>query len=219
MATKKTATDTARTHSGRFTELDQDKLRGGYYTSSEVATWLCAWAIRSPKDRVLEPSCGDGVFLEAAAKRFAELGARSPAIARQLTGVEIVAGEADRARARLQEQLRGRAAEVVNTGDFFGWWQDSAQPEFDAVIGSPPFIRYQTFPEPHRSLAMALMVEQGLSPNRLTNIWVPFVVAAVASLRSSGRLALVLPAELLQVTYAAQLRSFLTDRFLSLIHI
>ena len=213
MATKKTATDTARTHSGRFTELDQDKLRGGYYTSSEVATWLCAWAIRSPKDRVLEPSCGDGVFLEAAAKRFAELGARSPAIARQLTGVEIVAGEADRARARLQEQLRGRAAEVVNTGDFFGWWQDSAQPEFDAVIGNPPFIRYQTFPEPHRSLAMALMVEQGLSPNRLTNIWVPFVVAAVASLRSSGRLALVLPAELLQVTYAAQLRSFLTDRF------
>ncbi len=60
---------------------------------------------------------------------------------------------------------------------------------------------------------MALMVGQGLSPNRLTNIWVPFVVAAVASLRSGGRLALVLPAELLQVTYASQLRSFLTDRF------
>ena len=213
MATKKTATDSARTHSGRFTDLDQDKLRGGYYTSSEVATWLCAWAIRSPKDRVLEPSCGDGAFLEAAAKRFAELGARSPAIARQLTGVEIVATEADRARARLRGQLSQRAVDVVTTGDFFSWWQDSTQPVFDAVVGNPPFIRYQTFPEPHRSLAMALMVEQGLSPNRLTNIWVPFVVAAVASLRPGGRLALVLPAELLQVTYASQLRSFLTDRF------
>ena len=213
MATKKTATNSVRTQSGRFTDLDKDKLRGGYYTSSEVATWLCAWAIRSPKDRVLEPSCGDGAFLDAAAKRFAELGARSPAIARQLTGVEIVAIEADRARARLHGQLGQRAAEVVTTGDFFGWWKDSAQPAFDAVIGNPPFIRYQTFPEPHRSLAMALMVEQGLSPNRLTNIWVPFVVAAVASLRPGGRLALVLPAELLQVTYASQLRSFLTDRF------
>lgn len=213
MATKKTTTDTARTHSGRFTELDQDKLRGGYYTSPEVAAWLCAWAIRLPKDRVLEPSCGDGIFLEAAAKRFAELGARSPAIARQLTGVEIAAGEAARARTRLHEQLGQRAADVVNTGDFFSWWQSSTQPAFDAVVGNPPFIRYQTFPEPHRSLAMALMVEQGLSPNRLTNIWVPFVVAAVASLRPGGRLALVLPAELLQVTYASQLRSFLTDRF------
>ena len=57
------------------------------------------------------------------------------------------------------------------------------------------------------------MTELGLKPNRLTNIWVPFVVAAAASLRPGGRLALVLPAELLQVSYAAQLRSFLIDRF------
>src|SRR5690606_2974619 len=48
---------------------------------------------------------------------------------------------------------------------------------------------------------------------RLTNIWVPFVVAAAAALKEGGRLAMVLPAELLQVSYAAQLRSFLTDRF------
>jgi hypothetical protein len=33
-----------RANSGRFTDLDQDKLRGGYYTSDEVASWLCAWA-------------------------------------------------------------------------------------------------------------------------------------------------------------------------------
>jgi adenine-specific DNA methylase len=218
MNTKKTkakalSVDAPRSHSGRFTDLDQDKLRGGYYTSSEVAAWLCAWAIRSPKDHVLEPSCGNGAFLEAAAERYAELGARSPAIANNLTGIEIVADEANRARARLNSLLGQRAGDVVETADFFGWWQGSKQPTFDAVVGNPPFIRYQTFPEPHRSRAMAIMLAQGLSPNRLTNIWVPFVVAAVASLRPGGRLALVLPAELLQVTYAAQLRSFLTDRF------
>ena len=60
---------------------------------------------------------------------------------------------------------------------------------------------------------MEIMTELGLKPNRLTNIWVPFVVAAAASLRPGGRLALVLPAELLQVSYAAQLRSFLIERF------
>lgn len=216
MATKKKTANKAPTNSGRFIDLDEDKLRGGYYTSSAVADWVCAWAIRSPKDRVLEPSCGDGAFLEAAAKRFAELGTRSAAIARQLTGVEIIATEADQARTRLFDVLSQRADDVVNTSDFFSWWQSTDQPAFDVVIGNPPFIRYQTFPEPHRSLAMALMAEQGLSPNRLTNIWVPFVVAAVASLRPGGRLALVLPAELLQVTYASQLRSFLTDRFESI---
>lgn len=215
MPSKKTtaANETARRHSGRFADLDADKLRGGYYTSSEVADWLCAWAIRSPTDRVLEPSCGDGAFLEAAVKRYAELGAQSPAIARQLTGVEISATEAGHSVNRLQDSLKQRAGDVVVASDFFEWRQGSDQPGFDVVVGNPPFIRYQTFPEPHRSRAMALMVEQGLTPNRLTNIWVPFVVAAVASLRPGGRLAFVLPAELLQVTYASQLRSFLTDRF------
>lgn len=208
-----TLSNRARASSGRFTDLDQDKLRGGYYTSQEVASWLCAWAIRSANDRVLEPSCGNGSFLRAAVARYEQLGARSTAIASRMTGIEIIAAEADRAREALRERLGARGDKVVETCDFFSWWQVNAEPTFDAVIGNPPFIRYQSFPEPHRSLAMALMAEKGLSPNRLTNIWVPFVVAAVAALRTGGRLGLVLPAELLQVSYAAQLRSFLTDRF------
>jgi adenine-specific DNA-methyltransferase len=198
---------------GRFASLDPNKLRGGYYTSSEVADWLTAWAIRKKSDKVLEPSCGDGAFLVAATKRFTELGAQKADIAARLTGIEILAGAAVRASEILSDLLGKRASDVVINSDFFDWWRKSAQPRFDVVIGNPPFIRYQSFPEPHRSQAMAMMQDQGLSPNRLTNIWVPFVVAAACSIRAGGRMAFVLPAELLQVTYAAQLRSFLTDRF------
>lgn len=205
--------DPGNRHKGRFTNLHEDKLRGGYYTSPDVAAWLCSWAIRSSKDRTLEPSCGAGAFLEAATRRYFELGTRKSTIVTSLTGVEIIATEATHARQKLTDLLGICARDVVQTTDFFDWWEDTKQPAFDAVIGNPPFIRYQTFPEPHRSRAMGIMASLGLSPNRLTNIWVPFVVAAAASLRSGGRLALVLPAELLQVTYAAQLRSFLTDRF------
>ncbi len=189
------------------------KLRGGYYTSSEVAKWLCAWAIRSTEDRVLEPSCGDGSFLDAAVTRFAELGASGAKVANQLRGIEIIAAEADLARSRLRASLGAGARAAVQTEDFFAWWQGNSAQNVDAVVGNPPFIRYQNFPEPHRTRAMSIMKDMGLTPNKLTNIWVPFVVAAAASLRPGGRLALVLPAELLQVTYAAQLRSFLTDRF------
>ncbi len=201
------------THSGRFTALDSDKLRGGYYTSSELARWMCAWAIRDAEELVLEPSCGDGSFLVAASARLEELGARGPSRANCLRGIEIIPDEADKARLRLKDGLGYRAADVVENSDFFSWWSRPDRPEFDAVIGNPPFIRYQSFPEPHRSRAMDIMKEQGLSPNRLTNIWVPFVVAAASALKEGGRMALVLPAELLQVSYAAQLRSFLTDRF------
>jgi len=202
-----------RLHSGRFTELDEDKLRGGYYTSEELAKWLCTWAIRTSNDFVLEPSAGDGVFLEAAVHRLGNLGVKGPASANQICGVEIIADEAAKARRRVRHQLGLRARDVVESKDFFAWWECEKKRSFDAVVGNPPFIRYQSFPEPYRSRAMKIMVELGLLPNRLTNIWVPFVVASAASLKPGGRMALVLPAELLQVSYASQLRSFLTDRF------
>jgi adenine-specific DNA-methyltransferase len=198
---------------GRYAGLDEDKLRGGYYTSARVAEWLCAWAIQDARDLVLEPSCGDGAFLEAAVHRYQALGASGEEIAVRLKGIEIIAAEAKRARGRLKPVLGKAAESVVQNSDFFGWWQGTDQPAYDVIIGNPPFIRYQSFPEPHRTRAMAIMGEQGLTPNKLTNIWVPFVVAATASLKVGGRLALVLPAEILQVTYAAQLRAFLTDRF------
>lgn len=202
-----------RTHSGRFTELDADKLRGGYYTSPILSRWLCDWAIRTSDDVVLEPSCGDGVFLEAAAQRLVALGARRSAVADHLFGIEILASEAEMARGRLRRCLSLDAEKTVETNDFFSWWRNPKRTLFDAIVGNPPFIRYQSFPEPCRSRAMEIMYDLGLSPNRLTNIWVPFVAATAASLRPGGRLALVLPAELLQVSYAAQLRSFLTHRF------
>lgn len=201
------------TSQGRYADLDEDKLRGGYYTSARVAEWLCLWAIQAADDIVLEPSCGNGVFLEAAMHRYRVLGASAEQIGTNLKGIEIITAEAKRARERL-EPLLGKSAElVVQNSDFFGWWRGTDQPAYDAIIGNPPFIRYQSFPEPHRTLAMAIMGDQGLKPNKLTNIWVPFVVAATASLKTGGRLALVLPAEILQVTYAAQLRSFLTKHF------
>ena len=192
-------------------------LGGGYYTAPELADWLCEWAIRDSTDHVLEPACGDGVFLTSALTRLASLGEPSPvAASEKLTGIEVVGSEADLARQRLTDRFGSGIVDTVHTGDFFEYWMDSRRVKYDVVVGNPPFIRYQNFPEPYRSRAMSIMAELGLRPNRLTNIWVPFVVASASSLRPGGRLALVLPAELLQVSYAAQLRSFLTRHFASL---
>ena len=193
---------------------DPEKLRGGYYTSPELASWLCDWAIRDATDSVLEPSCGDGVFLSAAANRFISLGETSrSSIADRLLGIELNPKEAQKSRDHLRKSLGKYASGSVHTGDFFQWRQIEKGYAFNAVVGNPPFIRYHNFSEPFRERALSIMSEVGLKPNRLTNIWVPFVVAATTTLHLGGRLALVLPAELLQVSYASQLRSFLVDRF------
>lgn len=186
--------------------LDNKKLRGGYYTPPDVADWLAKWAIQSGSDRILEPSCGDGVFLAAAAKMLRKYRKTTGGTVR---GVEISTVEAEKARNRVS----AAPSVTVEVADFFEWVQANPDLRFDAVVGNPPFIRYQNFPEPSRSTAMSLMESLGLRPNKLTNIWVPFVAVTTSMLRDGGRLAMVLPAELLQVSYAAQLRAYLVDHF------
>jgi adenine-specific DNA-methyltransferase len=190
------------------------KLRGVYYTPPDIAKFLSRWAIRSASDRVLEPSCGDGIFLEMAAKQLCGLGAASREAADQIWAYEIDPIEAGRAAERIR-QLEGRKHAVhVYCEDFFGSF-DGSNPnrQFDAVVGNPPFVRYQNFPEEQRSKAFEIMERAGLHPNRLTNTWVPFVVGAALLLKPQGRLAMVVPAELLQVNYASELRVFLTRFF------
>ena len=64
--------------------------------------------------------------------------------------------------------------------DFFTYYQEEieGQTQFDVVVGNPPFIRYQHFTEEYRKVAFALMNNHGFHPNRLTNIWLPFLVLA-----------------------------------------
>jgi adenine-specific DNA methylase len=171
-----------------------DKLRGGYYTPVSIATYLADWAAQGGK-RLLEPSCGDGAIL-------APLSRHSPSA----LGVELLDTEANKAR-----QAASRA--TVVEADLFDWFDASQHGEWDGVAGNPPFIRYGNWTEPTRGLAFDMMRRVGMHPTKLTNAWVPFVVAGVLALRDGGRLGLVVPAELLQVTYAAELRAFLIDEF------
>ena len=57
------------------------------------------------------------------------------------------------------------------------------------------------------------MNKYGFKPNRLTNIWLPFLLLSCNALKSNGRLGMVIPAELFQVDYAAEARQFLSVYF------
>ena len=178
----------------------EQKQRGGYYTPGAIASVLANWAITEGESQVLEPSAGDGQFVVAATRHMGGSG--------HITAVELYPEEAKKIADRAGENA------TVVTGDFFTWFRDACEPgRFDAVLGNPPFIRYQHFREDHREVAFRLMAEEGLHPSRLTNAWLPFVVAATRALRPGGRLALVLPAELLQVTYAGELREYLARKY------
>ena len=196
-------------------DADNQKLRGGYYTPGVIAQFLANWAIQSPAEEVLEPSCGDGSLLEAAAQRLLALGASPKAVNSQLQAMELYTSEAVLARQRLE--LLGVSSEgVVTVSDFF-CYDDQAWgivcKQCVVIIGNPPFLRYHTFPEDQRERAFRIMRTAGLNPSKLTNSWVAFLVAASLRLKANGRLAMVIPAELLQVKYAEQTRAFLAKHF------
>ncbi|MBV9469032.1 MAG: class I SAM-dependent methyltransferase, partial [Abitibacteriaceae bacterium] len=197
------------------TEALDQKLRGGYYTPQPIAQFLASWAIRDTSDEVLEPSCGDGEILFAAAQKLLEIGTLAENVGHQLHGVELYASEANLARCKL-EQLNVFCNGSICVGDFFAFDNQEwgiINKRFDAVIGNPPFLRYHTFPEEQRVRAFRIMQTASLKPTKLTNSWVAFLIAASLRLKEHGRLAMVIPAELLQVNYAAETRAFLARHF------
>jgi adenine-specific DNA-methyltransferase len=191
---------------------ETNKLRGGYYTPTKIADFICRWAISDPSQRVLEPSCGDGNFIEAAIKRFLALGVPQNSLLGRLQGVELVESEAKKSNERAA--AFGLNSTTIVQSDFFNYLANAnGDGRFDVVIGNPPFIRYQHFNEEYRDKAFEMMKVMGLSPNKLTNIWVPFLVLSANCLNKFGKLGMVIPAELFQVKYAAQTRIFLSHFF------
>jgi adenine-specific DNA-methyltransferase len=193
------------------TNIDFDKLRGGYYTPSLIAEFICSWAIQSENDLVLEPSCGDGNFIEAAIRRFNDLGLEGESLYGRIKGIELISHEALKASNRAS--LYGLNRDTIVNNDFFSFISNQANIRYNAIVGNPPFIRYQNFPPEHRDIAIKMMEDLGFKPNKLTNIWVPFLVISSSLLTKNGRLGMVIPAELFQVKYAEQTRIFLSKFF------
>lgn len=190
------------------------KARGAFFTSPAIAEFLTGWAIRTSEDRVLDPTCGEGVFLLAAGERLRSLGASPEAIKAQLTGVDL-----DRPSLSASGDLlatEGFKAKLIASdffdlvtpaqiGDQVGWQ--------DAVVGNPPFIRYQQHRGDVRKRSAAAALAQGVRLSGLASSWAATLVHASAFLKPTGRLAVVLPAELLTVGYAEPLRRWLRQRF------
>jgi adenine-specific DNA methylase len=173
-----------------FMLRSHQKRTGAHYTPDDVARSLVQWVIRSPAERLLDPSCGDGRFI--AGHRLS-------------VGIEQDAEAAAVAMARAPWAL-------VHEGDFFAWAGETKE-RFDCAAGNPPFIRYQTFKGDVRLRAQRLCAQLGARFSGLASSWAPFLVAAASLLKPGGRMAFVVPAEIGHAPYGAPLLEYLLERF------
>ncbi|MGI8522781.1 MAG: Eco57I restriction-modification methylase domain-containing protein [Nocardioides sp.] len=175
------------------------KARGAFFTPQPVARFIADWAVRSADDAILEPSCGEAIFLHEAGRGGRHRGS--------LDGVELHAASAAESERTLR--IEGIAA-TIGSGDFF---ECAPKGAYDAVIGNPPYVRYQDFGGEARIKSRMAALRAGVSLTGLASSWAAFTVHSALFLKPGGRLGLVLPAELLTVNYAADVRRFLMEHF------
>lgn len=203
-----------------MTKSNKQKLRGGYYTPKPIASFLVKWATSNHTGKnlkCLEPSMGDGVFILEMARRLAEKGIAKSKIGKNIWGIELSEEELNKTKKRLN--LDDFVVDNFNliSGDFFENFNSQLKHlKFDVILGNPPFIRYQNFPKKQQEKAASILKDYGFHPNKLTNAWLFFLLSSVQLLKHNGKIAMVIPAELLQVKYAAEARKFLSNFFHSI---
>jgi adenine-specific DNA-methyltransferase len=184
------------------------KTLGAYYTDQLVADFLVWWAVRSPEDTVMDPAFGGGVFLRAAVQRISQLRGEP---ASRVYGVEFAQDAFDRFCGGSLHEVGLDSRHLIRS-DFF-----ELDPSFagglSAIVGNPPYIRYQRFAGSGRELALRRAAEADVRLSKLTSSWAPFVAHSSNMLRKDGRLALVLPMELVQAAYARPILKHLSERY------
>ena len=180
----------------------RQKLRGAYYTPLTLAEKIVTYYKGDTSIRtVLEPSCGDGVFFDALIKQ------NLISSFSNLTGIEIVKDETE----KLSEKLSCYPNIKIKNADFFDFYKQNVdEKRYDLILGNPPYIRYQYLTEAQRAEMSEILTSHEMKSNKLINTWVAFVVACVHLLSRNGKIAFVIPAEILQVAYAEDLRIFLS---------
>ena len=142
----------------------EEKLRGGFYTPNPIAAFILKWAFNGNKEQdILEPSCGNGVFLVEIQKGNYQYNA--------VTAIEFDEIEAEKSR------NIGLANSQVIHSDFHDFCINTKQ-RFDLIVGNPPYIRYQYFNKEQQQFASDIFGKADLKYSKLTNAWVSFVVGS-----------------------------------------
>ncbi len=112
---------------------EQRRSSGAFYTPPELVAWVLDRALPPGPARVLDPACGTGHFLVAAARRVGDV--------RAVHGSDLDEEAVRIARLRLRAEdptvPETEIAARVRVADGLTAWEGE---RFDAVVGNPPFL-------------------------------------------------------------------------------
>jgi hypothetical protein len=176
---------------------DERRHRGAFYTPPHLVEWVLDRAALSSGATVLDPACGTGHFLVAAARR---VGVRS------VHGSDLDPEAVRIARARLAAEdpsvPASDIARQVVVGDGLEVWVGR---RFDSVVGNPPFLGQLR----RRTAGQAEGGRRGLGA--YTDTSAVFLHRALGLVGDGGVVALVQPLSLLAARDAGPVRKAVAE--------
>ena len=151
---------------------------------------------------ILEPSCGDGVFLKAISQHFSEKSISIDAIDLDTCAVEKTK--------QLVSTLYGEY--TVTNIDYLKWSAETDK-KYDLIIGNPPYISKKLLTTKQKESCKQIHNKNSDFGTEVHNIWTSFLCDGVDRLNSDGALAFVLPAELLKVKFGEKIQKALLKSF------
>ncbi|GIO40336.1 Eco57I restriction-modification methylase domain-containing protein [Paenibacillus apis] len=174
-----------------------EKQTGSFYTPVSLVKYMSMHAIgRMNAPSILEPSVGDGRFVDILSKYDGKIDA-----------VEIDSS-------KIMDLSKRKLPNVELICNNFIKYSLESEKKYNLIIGNPPYITKKVLSETERDLSVQLMKFWSLPDSVFQNLWVSFVLGALKLLDvDNGAIFFVLPFEFLQVHYAEKLRCFLEEKF------
>ncbi len=189
------------------------QLLGQFYTPTEVADLLIAFAIDGEDPLVLDPGCGSGTFVMRA---YEFLRTRSP----------LKHGEA------LSKvwgfDISAFAAELASINRYVGEERDFPPakfggqgkvtleiPQFAAIVANPPYLRSQNQDDLSNTYKASLFnsaAKNGVNANAKTDLFAFFIYKSLELLAPGGRLGFVISSSWLTADFGATLQRVLLDK-------
>lgn len=183
------------------------KHTGSFYTPTLIAKFIVERVVNKIKLKdfsVLEPSVGDGVFIKEIL-----LNRKISKKNIDITAVEIVEEEFHKvANITTPPNI---FLDVIHN-DFLRFQQNTNK-KYDLIIGNPPYIKRTLLSEEQSNLCSEITNSYAVKNASVKNIWSSFLLASFKLINDKGIIALILPSELLQVSYAEVLRNYLLENF------
>jgi adenine-specific DNA-methyltransferase len=183
------------------------KQTGSYYTPKPLTDFITHYLFASKKQSfssILEPSVGEGEFISSLMNNVSNINKID------ITILDINQEALYQASDKITEKKEITKKIIVD--DFLSFQKEN-KCKYSLIIGNPPYIKSGLLKKEQVKLCEKVHQQAGLKKCKINNIWTAFVISSSNMLNENGVLAFILPADLLQVKYAEEIRCFLEKNF------